>query len=297
MLILSRKVGEVIVIGERVQVSVRKVRSKSVSLGITAPEDVRVDRGEIHVRKNAESDSVAEREPSMAEQGSRVQERQCETMVHEIHDGPCQYVISAKMFFEAFRQGAGEATAGDWGSFERGMTLLSRAVDELHRFIDGRRPPHLDGNDLLTAIGRLVAEVQACGGPEIEFCHDFQDYAADPLPVHLELAVFRIVQQCVINAWHHSKSKRMLVGLSRDDKSLSIQAQDWGIGFDPAKIWAKGFGLEGIWRRADLLGGTAIIQSSPGEGTCITVELPLVAPPRLQPRSERDARSLCFMRS
>jgi carbon storage regulator CsrA len=296
MLILSRKVGEEIVIGERVRVSVRKVRSKSVSLGIAAPEDVSVDRGEIRVRKSAEGVSAGEREPSMAEQGSRVQEQQCETMVHDLHDGPCQYVISAKMFFEAFRQTAGEATAGDWDSFQRGMILLSRAVDELRRFIDGRRPPHFDGTDLLTAIGRLVAEVQACGGPEIEFCHDFQDYEANPLPPHLELAVFRIVQQCVINAWHHSQSKRMLVGLSRDDKSFSIQAQDWGIGFDPAEIWAKGTGLEGIWRRADLLGGTAIIQSSPGKGTCITVELPLVAPPRLQPRSERDARSLCFMR-
>jgi signal transduction histidine kinase len=145
-------------------------------------------------------------------------------------------------------------------------------------------------------VERLVAEVRACGGPEIEFCHDFQDYEANPLPLHLELAVFRIVQECVANAWHHSKSKRMLVGLSRDDKGVSIQAQDWGIGFDPAKVWAKGFGLEGIWRRTERLGGTAVIQSSPGEGTCITVELPLVAPPKDQLRNEHDARSGCLMR-
>ena len=139
-------------------------------------------------------------------------------------------------------------------------------MNELRRLIGGLRPAHLDGGDFLTAVERLVAEMRACGGPEIEFCHDFQDYEADPLPLHLELAVFCIVQECVANAWHHSKSKRMLVGLSRDDKGVSIQAQDWGIGFDPAKVWAKGFGLEGIWRRAERLGGTAVIQSSPGRG-------------------------------
>ncbi len=292
MLVLTRKVGEAIVIGERVLVSVRKVRSKSVSLGVTAPQDVHVVRAEIQVENKNRAES-----PSRAEQGSRADERRCEVMVREIHDGPCQYLVSAKMFFDAFRQGAGERMAGDWGSFDRGMALLGRADDELRRCLDGRRPAHFDGSDFLTALERLVAEVRGCGGPEIEFCHDFQDYEASPLPLHLELAVFRIVQECVANAWHHSQSKRMLVGLSRDDKGLSIQAQDWGIGFDPAKIWAKGFGLEGIWRRADLLGGNAIIQSCPGEGTCITVELPLAAPPKEQPRDEPGVKSGCFLRS
>jgi carbon storage regulator len=121
MLVLTRKVGEAIVIGQRVLVSVRKVRSKSVSLGVTAPEDVHVVRAEIQAEKAAER-------PSMAEQGSRMPERECETMVHDLHDGPCQYMISAKMFFEAFRQGAGEAAADDWTGFERGMALLGRAV-------------------------------------------------------------------------------------------------------------------------------------------------------------------------
>ncbi len=61
MLVLSRKVGETIVIGGQVLLTVKKVHAKSVSLGITAPEDVRVDRSEVHVRKNAESGAVGEK--------------------------------------------------------------------------------------------------------------------------------------------------------------------------------------------------------------------------------------------
>ena len=60
MLVLSRKVGETIVIGGQVLVTVRNVRSKSVSLGIMAPEDVPVDRSEIHVRKHVERGSLGE---------------------------------------------------------------------------------------------------------------------------------------------------------------------------------------------------------------------------------------------
>ena len=53
MLLLSRKVGEAIVIGGRVLVTVAKVRSNSVSLGIVAPDEVRIDRGEIHAQRKA----------------------------------------------------------------------------------------------------------------------------------------------------------------------------------------------------------------------------------------------------
>ncbi len=210
MLVLSRKVGETIVIGGQVLVTVRNVRSKSVSLGIMAPEDVPVDRSEIHVRKHVERGSLGE------------------------GDQP------------------------------------ARAKSEI-------------GADLLTAIQRLVADAQACGGPEIEFCHDFENYAANPLPPCLELAVFGIVQECVANACRHSKSRQVLIGLSRDDDSLCIEAQDWGIGFDAAKIGTKCRGLEAIRQRSDLLGGTVSMQSRPGEGTCITVQLPLVAPSNEQP--------------
>ena len=213
----------------------------------------------------------------MSEQGSKMQVPWREVLAYDIHDGPCQYLVSAKMYFDIFHHLAGEKAAGDWVAFESGMTALNQALDELRRFIGGLRPAHHEGADLRTAIQRLVAEVQASGGPEIEFCHDFHDYDLDPLPSHLALAAFHIVRECVTNACRHSKSKRMLVGLSRDSNSLCVQVQDWGIGFDPAKTADGCFGLEGVCRRADLLGGTATIQSRPGEGTCIAVELPLVA--------------------
>jgi signal transduction histidine kinase len=65
------------------------------------------------------------------------------------------------------------------------------------------------------------------------------------------------------------------VGLNQDEESLCIQVQDWGVGFDADSTLNGHFGLEGIRRRVALLKGIVTIHSNPGEGTLITVELPL----------------------
>ena len=56
---------------------------------------------------------------------------------------------------------------------------------------------------------------------------------------------------------------------------LRLKVQDWGTGFNPSEVEENRFGLAGMRERARLLGGTIRIESTPGEGTCITVELPL----------------------
>jgi signal transduction histidine kinase len=62
--------------------------------------------------------------------------------------------------------------------------------------------------------------------------------------------------------------------LAQQGDLLTIRVQDWGKGFDPARVEAEHFGLEGIRQRARLLGGTANVESTPEQGTCLTVELP-----------------------
>jgi signal transduction histidine kinase len=57
-----------------------------------------------------------------------------------------------------------------------------------------------------------------------------------------------------------------------------MEVRDWGIGFDPARVRDGAFGLEGIKERARLLGGVAAVESSPGAGTRIRVELPVMVP-------------------
>ena len=141
-------------------------------------------------------------------------EEQQEIIAHEIHDGACQYVAAAKMMFDTFRREQASVLSGDWSSFDMGLEFLNHADEELRRLIHGLRPIQLAAGNLPKAIECLIQDIRTAGGPDIEFCHDVE---ADLIPMRLELATFRIVQESLSNACRHGKSKRILVGLTQDD--------------------------------------------------------------------------------
>jgi two-component system sensor histidine kinase DegS len=101
---------------------------------------------------------------------------------------------------------------------------------------------------------------------------------SDRLAPVLESSLFRIVQEAVNNARRHSRSSRVNVVLSKETDSVRVAIEDWGTGFDPDAVPEGRFGLEGIRERARLLGGEALIDSTPGAGTRIVVTLPLSIP-------------------
>jgi two-component system sensor histidine kinase DegS len=93
----------------------------------------------------------------------------------------------------------------------------------------------------------------------------------------LRRAAFRIVQESLANACRHSKSKRLFAELCLVGDVLQIKVRDWGPGFDPGDVPPGRFGLQGIRQRVKLLNGVATIQSEPGKGMSVMVELPLAS--------------------
>jgi signal transduction histidine kinase len=90
----------------------------------------------------------------------------------------------------------------------------------------------------------------------------------------VENALFRIAQEGLANAMHHSKSDRVQIALSAPAGRIRLEIRDWGIGFDPQQVPEGHFGVEGIRERTRLLGGDAQIHSRPGQGTTVLVEVP-----------------------
>jgi signal transduction histidine kinase len=84
------------------------------------------------------------------------------------------------------------------------------------------------------------------------------------------------VQEAVANACRHSQCTEVFVDLIQQDDRLHINVSDQGVGFDPNAIGEDKFGIRSIRERARLLGGHAEIQSAPGSGACLKVELPLL---------------------
>lgn len=134
------------------------------------------------------------------------------------------------------------------------------------------RPPILDEQGMIGSLEYLVAEQLQKSGCRIRFHHDVTFDRLSPL---LEQAMFRIVQEALNNVIRHSSAEEAEVNLSQSGQRIRIEIRDRGVGFDLAGVPADRFGLRGITERARLFGGTATIDSRPGKGTRIVVEVPI----------------------
>jgi signal transduction histidine kinase len=209
-------------------------------------------------------------EQELLRQSIELQEHERMIIAYDIHDGIIQYTTGALMFLESYK-GRRKGTA-DAEEIEPVLAALRQAIADGRRVMNGIRPPLLDDAGVVAAIEYLASENQMAT-TEIEFLVD--DEFGRLIP-EVETALYRIAQEALFNAVKHSGSSKIQISLCRADKSIRLVVRDWGVGFDLGKVSRGVHGLSGIKERAKLLGGQSSIQSSPREGTCISVDLPLI---------------------
>jgi PAS domain S-box-containing protein len=202
-----------------------------------------------------------------------LQERERKLMAYEIHDGLAQQLTGALLKLQSLETiQEKQDFPADRKILDDVLLLIRESVAEARRLIGGLRPPILDESGIIAAIEYLCSERRQSGQSQIEFVPRVQFHR---LSAPLEVALFRIVQECLTNACRHSQSPKIRVELSQMEDRVRLAVQDWGVGFDPQEVKGERFGLRGIRERVRLLGGAADINSAPGKGTIISVELPL----------------------
>jgi PAS domain S-box-containing protein len=214
-----------------------------------------------------------ERERRTLEHMLRASDHERQLIAYDIHDGLAQYLTGAIMQLQMSDHLRDETPEEAAKAFAAGTSMVRESLAEARRLISGVRPPILDESGVVAAVAHLVYDFRAHKGPKVEF-HSEVDF--DRLAPTLENAVYRIAQEGLTNAWKYSKSKKVSVGLVQLGEDLRIEIQDWGVGFDLNSVEEGRFGLEGIRERTRLLGGKSVIESTPGKGTRIVVDLPIV---------------------
>jgi signal transduction histidine kinase len=177
------------------------------------------------------------------------------------------------MNFQVYEFSKDKDSEGAAQAYETGMKMLQHGHAEARRLISGVRPPILDESGIVAAIAHLVLEHNQHDGLSVEF-HRNVEFGR--LESSLENAIYRIVQESLANASKHSGSKKARIELLQSEGRLRIEIRDWGKGFAVDAPHDGCFGLEGVRERVRLLAGNIEIESSPGEGTRVIVELPLV---------------------
>lgn len=158
----------------------------------------------------------------------------------------------------------------------------SRLVDEMLEHVrelsHALRPTMLDELGLVPTLRWYVNRYATRLGIEVEFEAIGLD---DRLAAEIETALYRLAQEALTNIAKHAQARRVYLRLARSGARVTAQIEDDGIGFDVHKraADAPGAGLFGMRERVARLGGTFSLQSHPGRGTRLFVELPLSPQP------------------
>ncbi|MGX1371391.1 signal transduction histidine kinase [Streptomyces canus] len=196
-----------------------------------------------------------------------------ERMAREIHDTLAQGFTSLLMLVQAVEAELDH----DVPQARRHLALMDETarlnLAEARALVAGGAPADLDGATLPDALRRLAARQSA----SLEVTGSVR-----PLPAGPEVAALRACQEALSNCRKHAGSSASVhIALAYSDETLTLSVRDDGCGFDP-RTATGGYGLPGLRARVTEGGGTAEVGSAPGEGTTITLRLP-VPPPRSCP--------------
>lgn len=152
------------------------------------------------------------------------------------------------------------------------MEVALNAVSEnLHSVAMALRPASLDHLGLVHALRQYVEAIGEKYGLKASFKAGM---LRERLPASMETELYRVTQEAVTNVVRHANASRVDVILTIRDKKLIVIVEDDGVGFDPQQVPAEGhLGLIGVQERADMIGGKLVIESAPGKGTTLIVEV------------------------
>ena len=200
-----------------------------------------------------------------------VQETERREIARELHDEIGQLLTG--LLFKIEGQGAGVGNRKD-----EMKVIVNDLIERVRDLSMNLRPSMLDDLGLLSALRWQMERFESQTGIEVRFHHAGLDRR---FGAQVEITAFRIVQEALTNVARHAGVKEAKVDLWANPEFLGVRIEDEGRGFDvEAALAARSSGLEGMRERSRLAGGRLVIESAPGKGTRLSVELPLDhAPP------------------
>jgi signal transduction histidine kinase len=216
----------------------------------------------------------------------RAQEEERRRIARELHDETSQAIAALGMSLEiaaiAYREGALSPE-----NINECSGKVSQMLEGISRIIQDLRPPVLDDLGLESAVRWLLERHFGEKGINYQL-HSSEEFlnlitnGETVLDDKAMLALFRIIQETIINIYKHARASKVCVSLLYEDSLVKVTVIDDGSGFDVHEVFRDGdmglntgYGILGLRERVSLLEGDLDIHSKPGEGTCVNIEIPL----------------------
>jgi signal transduction histidine kinase len=204
----------------------------------------------------------------------RAYEEEKVRLAREIHDDLGMALTAIKLNLQLIKKDCSNHGQG----FEEKLTSLVKLADNTLAAMRDKafsmRPPALDDLGLVMVLDEMAKEFSRNTGIRIERKTTGR---YNSLPLEVETALYRCVQEALTNAARHSSAGQVDLNLYFSPSQVKVSVIDDGIGFDPVAggIAAGHLGLKGIRERVALIDGEIDIKSSPGKGTTILITIPL----------------------
>ena len=205
-----------------------------------------------------------------AAQGQAVLEER-QRLARDLHDSVTQAIYGVTLHAEAATR---LLSLGDVSTAAHYLRKLQgtaqEALEEMRLLIFELRPPILDQEGLVAALQARLGAVEGRANLQTTFIAE----GVSRLPSTIEQALYRIAQEALNNALKHAYAEHITISLRQQNSSVILAITDDGIGFDPAVARDRGrLGLRGMEERVAQIDGHLIIQSTPGAGTQVQIEV------------------------
>lgn len=222
---------------------------------------------------NAMVDRLAEERRSGARAALTAQERERLRIGRALHDEAGQTLTAIALEIE---RAASEGSPAQREQMTALAAQLHASLDEIRRISRDLRPEALDDLGLINALIALTSRADRQSGVRIERRFSVQ---LPPLPTELELVIYRVAQEALTNVLRHAQASYCLVVLGSTDGEVELTVSDDGVGMPSSRLSAETIGIEGMRERALLGNGTLDVESRPGQGTKVTLRLPIETDP------------------
>jgi signal transduction histidine kinase len=204
------------------------------------------------------------RELTIAEERSR--------LAHELHDAVSQKLFSLRLTAQAAAALVDRDPSRAKDEMQQVATLAAEATDELRAAVVELRPAALDEDGLTATLRTHVQVLDRAHTARVTFAA--RSFRA--LPASQEEAMLRVAQEALHNALRHSGAAHVDVTVDRRGGGAVLRVTDDGSGFEPKAVRRAGrhLGLVSMRDRTSGVGGTLTVESAPGKGTTIEMEVP-----------------------
>jgi len=200
------------------------------------------------------------------------QEKERQRIANDLHDSLGSLLATLKLHFQNLKLRKNRLKEEEDKLLKQTDDLIDEAYQQVRRIAHAKNAGVSAKEGLLPAIKNFASKVSASNRLVIEV----EDHGMEErLENSLEITIFRIIQESITNVIKHAEAKEVVIHLTHHGDVINVMVEDDGQGFAPTKLKLReGMGIHSIQRRVEHLGGTVDIESVPGKGTSVIINIP-----------------------